>query len=370
MTFSTPPPGQSPAPERYEQTSPGRQHIVLHTVIERARDLAPGLLAAVAVSIAAVAVEATERGLLGQAVIEALVAAILIGMLVRNVLPVHGRIEKGAGYAAKQILEFAVFILGATIDVRQVLAGGPLLLGAIASGVIGGIAVSYLLGRSLGLHGKLAVLVAVGNSICGNSAIAAVAPVIKADKKDVASSIALTAIIGVALVLSLPLLVPLMHLSFYQYGVLAGMTVYAVPQVIAASFPVSALSGQVATLVKLVRVLFLGPVVLFFSLSARTRKSEGNVSGAKRPSLVPWFIVGFLGLALLRFFGFLPQPVVDSAKEVSRLLTILAMAGLGLGVEFAAIKKVGPRVALAVIGSLIFLIGLSLTLILGLHIAG
>ena len=110
----------------------------------------------------------------------------------------------------------------------------------------------------LELHGKLALLVAVGNSICGNSAIAAVAPVIGAEKRDVASSISLTAVIGVALVLGLPSFVALAHLSFYQYGVLTGITVYAVPQVVAAAFPVSQLSGEVATLVKLVRVLFLG----------------------------------------------------------------------------------------------------------------
>lgn len=179
------------------------------------------------------------------------------------------KVDRGAAFAAKQLLEVAVLLLGATIDVRQVLTAGPLLLMAIAVGVVGSIAVSYALGRLLGLHKKLALLMAVGNSICGNSAIAAVASVIRADKKDVASSIALTAVVGVVVVLTLPLLAPLAHLTFYQYGVLTGMTVYAVPQVIAASFPVSQFSGEVATLVKLVRVMFLGPVVLFFGIALR-----------------------------------------------------------------------------------------------------
>jgi uncharacterized integral membrane protein (TIGR00698 family) len=330
--------------------------------------LAPGVLLAGAIAIVALGIESVERAVLGQPIIEALVAAILVGVLLRNLVRLPGRVDLGAAFAAKQILEFGVFLLGATIDVHQVLAAGPALLVAIGAGIVGGITVSYVLGRTIGLHGKLALLVGVGNSICGNSAIAAVAPVVGADKKDVASSIALTAVIGVAMVLLLPLLVPLIHLTHYQYGVLVGMTIYAVPQVIAASFPVSQLSGQVATLVKLVRVLFLGPVVLVLGLIHRGQ--PGVAAAGKRPALVPWFVVGFLALATLRFAGFVPSPVIAAASDASRWLTILAMAGLGLGVEFAAIQKVGTRVAVAVLGSLGFLIAWSLSLILGLRIGG
>lgn len=331
--------------------------------------LLPGLLLAAAIGAIALGLEAVEKVALGQPIIEGLVAAILVGMVVRNLLTLPASTDAGVKFSAKQVLEVAVCVLGATIDLRQVLAAGPALLLAIALGVSGGIAVSFTLGRTVGLGGKLAILVAVGNSICGNSAIAAVAPVIRADKKDIASSIALTALVGVVLVISLPALIPLLGLSLYQYGVVAGMTVYAVPQVVAASFPVSQLSGDVATLVKLVRVLFLGPVVLGFSLATRLR-SGGQAGSGKRPALVPWFVAGFIGLAILRYLGVIPTAEALLAKDASRLLMILAMAALGLGVEFSVLRKVGPRVALAVIGSLIFLVVLSLVLITTLGIAG
>jgi len=120
------------------------------------------------------------------------------------------------------------------------------------------------------------VLVACGNAICGNSAIAAVAPVIGADAEQVGAAIAFTAILGVAVVLGLPFLIAPLGLSFYQYGVLAGLTVYAVPQVLAAAFPVSVLSGQVGTLVKLIRVLMLGPVMLFFALRRSRPARNGS----------------------------------------------------------------------------------------------
>jgi uncharacterized integral membrane protein (TIGR00698 family) len=333
-----------------------------------ARTLGPGILLAAIIAVSAMLVENAERNLFGQPVVEGLVAAILIGMVVRNAVTLSPTIQPGASYAAKQLLEFGVLLLGLTVDLRQVLAAGAALLLAIGAGVVGGIAVSYSLGRLIGLPGKLAVLVAVGNSICGNSAIAAIAPIIRAEKKDVASSIALTAIVGVVVILTLPLLIPLAHLTLYQYGVVAGMSVYAVPQVIAAAYSVSQLSGQVATLVKLVRVLFLGPVAVGIGLIAR-RTGEKATAG-RQPAYVPWFIVGFIALALVRFSGLVPAPAVDAAQTTSRLLMVLAMGGLGLGVQFATLRQVGPRVLVAVIASLAFLVSLSLGLILGLRIVG
>ena len=110
--------------------------------------LAPGLLLAAAIGALGLAFEALEQALFGHAVIEALVAAILIGIPARNLIHLPSSVDAGASYAAKQLLEFAVLLLGATIDLRQVLAAGPVLLLAIAAGVIGGIAVSYTLGRS------------------------------------------------------------------------------------------------------------------------------------------------------------------------------------------------------------------------------
>jgi uncharacterized integral membrane protein (TIGR00698 family) len=186
-----------------------------------------------------------------------------------------------------------------------------------------------------------------------------VAPVIGADKEDVASSIAFTAVLGVVVVLGLPLLRPLLGYTVYQYGVLAGMTVYAVPQVLAATFPVSALSGEVGTLVKLVRVLLLGPVVVFFSFRHRKIGSQRLNPAA----FVPWFIAGFLVLAAARSLGAIPAGTAGAVREVSRWLTVAAMAALGLGVDVRALGKVGPRVMLAVVASLAVMITASVLLI-------
>jgi uncharacterized integral membrane protein (TIGR00698 family) len=290
-------------------------------------------------------------------------------MVVRTAYVLPSRFDPGVGYTAKQVLEAAVFLLGASIDLPLLLRAGPSLAIGIVSLVVIGLAASYAVGRALRLPHKLAVLVACGNSICGNSAIAAIAPVIHAEKHEIASSIAFTAIMGVVIVVGLPFLITPLGLSHYQYGVLAGLTVYAVPQVLAAAFPVSVLSGQVGTLVKLVRVLMLGPVVLFFAITHRHSDPSAKSAKFELTRFVPWFIIGFLLLAGLRSAGVVPSSAADVLKTISAWLTIGAMAALGLGVDLKAISKVGRPVILTVCASLAVLIVLSVTLIRLLRIA-
>jgi len=323
--------------------------------------LLPGLLASLVVSAIAIVGGTIEERAFGRAIIEPLVLAILVGMAVRTIRGETASEEAGVRFVAKDLLELAVCLLGATMDVPRLFASGPALALGIVTIVCVALAIGYAIGRAAGLPSRLAILVACGNAICGNSAIAAVAPVIGADREDVAASIALTAVLGVIVVVGLPLLIGPLGLSHYQYGVLAGLTVYAVPQVLAAAFAVSALSGQVATVVKLARVLMLGPVVVFFSLRRRNRHAD--VRGAPRAALVPWFVIGFVLLATLRSLGAIPAPSAAVAKVAAGWLTIGAMAALGLSVDVHAVRRVGARVVVAVGGSLVALMLLAVGLI-------
>ena len=327
------------------------------------KQLVPGIILSSLIGAAAVGLAVVETSVFGHPIIEGLVLAILLGMVIRTVAPLPGALDDGVNFTAKQVLEAAVFLLGASIDLPLLFRAGASLAVGIILLVVIGLSVSYLIGRALGLPQKLAVLVACGNSICGNSAIAAVAPVIKADKHHVASAIAFTAILGVVVVIGLPFLIHPLALSNYQYGVLAGLTVYAVPQVLAAAFPVSTLSGQVGTLVKLVRVLMLGPVVLFFAFRHRNENADSRSAGFQLTKYVPWFIIGFLALAALRSVGAIPESVATPLKTVSGWLTVAAMAALGLGVDLKALRTVGRSVILTVSGSLAVLIVLSVGLI-------
>ena len=329
----------------------------------------PGVALCVAVTALAMLVERIEIELFGQRYLEALVIAILVGVAVRAFWEPGPVWRPGIGFSAKTLLEIAVVLLGASLSAAIVWALGPFLLIGIAIVVAIALASSYALCRALDLPRHMAILIACGNSICGNSAIAAVAPIIGAKPGDVASSIAFTAVLGVIVVLGLPLLVPVLELSLTQYGTLAGLTVYAVPQVLAATLPIGELSNQVGTIVKLVRVLMLGPVVLGLALLAG-RLREGGVAGDRAAGrwpplreLVPWFIIGFLLLALLRSLGFIPRDLVGPLRTVAALLTTIAMAALGLGVDIRTVAKAGPRIVTAVTASLVVLGLISFALI-------
>ena len=342
--------------------------------------LLPGIGLCILVTAAAYLLQAIEIGLVGRPWLEGLVFAILLGVAIRSAWTPASVWRAGIEFSAKTLLEIAVVLLGASVSVRAVLAIGPGLIAGIAVVVVVAIATSYGISRALGLPQRMAILVACGNSICGNSAIAAVAPVIGADGEDVASSIAFTAVLGVIVVLVLPLLVPLLQMSLTQYGVMAGLTVYAVPQVLAATLPIGALSNQVGTVVKLVRVLMLGPVVLLMSVLASKLRDETDepapeVTAGDRPKpgkpplhqLVPWFIVGFLLIAGVRTAGLIPNPVLQPTAIVANLLTTISMAALGLGVDIRVVAKAGLRVTGAVTLSLIVLGAISLELI---HLIG
>ena len=352
------------------------------TRLRAASSLLPGLLLCIAVTAIASALQLLEERLVGQAYLEAIVLAILLGVGIRTAWTPGVRWSTGVNFSAKTLLEIAVVLLGASVSIRTVIALGPALLGGIVLVVAVAIASSYCICRLLKLPQRMAILIACGNSICGNSAIAAVAPVIGADGDDIASSIAFTAVLGVIVVLLLPLLVPVLLLSLTQYGVLAGLTVYAVPQVLAATLPIGALSNQVGTVVKLVRVLMLGPVVLGLSLLTRRLRDEAdeaapNVTAGDRPrrgapalhELVPWFIVGFLVLLAVRSSGLIPGGLLPPIKTAANLLTTISMAALGLGVDVRVVAQAGLRVTAAVTVSLLVLGAVSFGLIRGLGVA-
>ena len=324
------------------------------------RRLLPGVLVCIAITLAAIALQAIEVSFAREAYLEALVLAILIGVVVRTAWLPPANFVPGIGFCAKFLLECAVVMLGASVSAATVLALGPFLLLGSASVVAIALGVSFVICRALGLPLRMAILIACGNSICGNSAIAAVAPVIGADGDDIAASISFTAVLGVVVVLTLPLLVPVLQLSLTQYGVLAGLTVYAVPQVLAATLPIGALSNQVGTVIKLVRVLMLGPVVLGLSLLARDLRTDPARARVNRgPSnwheLVPWFITGFLILLMVRSLGLIPPVALPPITHVAAILTTISMAALGLGVDVRVVAKSGVRVTASVTASLIVL---------------
>jgi uncharacterized integral membrane protein (TIGR00698 family) len=335
----------------------------------RAVSVLPGLALCCAVAVAAVLGEYAETAVFGVRWVESLVLAIAIGIAIRSFHQPEKLLLPGIDFSAKFLLEMAIVLLGASISLTAIKGAGLALVAGIAAVVILSISITYGIGRLFGLPPKLATLIACGNSICGNSAIVAVAPVIEADRREIAAALTFTAVLGVAAVFLLPLLYFHAAMSVPQYGVLAGLTVYAVPQVIAATAPAGLLGVQTGTLVKLVRVLMLGPVLLVLGAIMKADLRREAPAVQREIALVPWFIGGFGAMMILRSLGLIPEAAIAPMAQLSNVLTIIAMAALGLSVDIRSVAHAGGRVMAVAILSLAALVAISFGLIALLQLA-
>ncbi|MUZ74890.1 putative sulfate exporter family transporter [Agrobacterium vitis] len=321
--------------------------------------LAPGIALSSAVALGGYALAFTVQRVTGRMPVDALVWCILLGTLIKSLFILPAVVNKGIHLCAKTVLELAIVLLGASVSISQIAGSGFTLIAWVIAVLCCGLVSSYVIGRVIGLPHPLALLVACGNSICGNSAIMAAAPVIGADADEVASSIAFTAVLGILVVLLLPLVAFQAGLDPRHYGILAGMTVYAVPQVLAATASFGLVSLQIGTLVKLIRVMMLGPVLLGLGLLGLEMSARGMEMGCGRANerkngcqfglaqLAPWFIVGFLALMVARSMDVLPHGLLVPSQHLSGFLTTLSMAALGLQVDLRSLLASGGRVLAA-----------------------
>ncbi|ENN92867.1 YeiH family protein [Bartonella bovis] len=297
----------------------------------------PGILICIFISILAYGLEIIEKQLFTETWFESLVLAILLGAITRSCFILPEYLQRGITFCSKTLLEIAIVLLGANISIHTVFSVGWNLLASIIFIIFITILISFVIGRLLKLSSHLAMLIACGNAICGNSAIVATASTIKAKNTDVAASIAFTALLGVIIVFTLPFLQPLLNLSFNQYGVLAGMTVYAVPQVFAATAPISSVSAQIAIIVKLIRVLMLGPLIFILSIIYR----QPEQTHLRLHTFIPWFIIGFIIMMLTRSAALIPTMALNPINFIAKISTIISMAAVGLDVDIRSLKKAG-----------------------------
>jgi uncharacterized integral membrane protein (TIGR00698 family) len=354
--------------------------------------LRPGYVLAVGVSLAAYVTHylpfepfsvRNEAGV--RHPISAAIIAILVGVLLRNVLTLPGNIKGGCRHIVKKLIPVAIVCTGAGLNLLLIASIGVTALAitvvCLLVGVVGGI----VIGRMFGLSPRAAMLLGAGTGICGNSAIAAVAPLVDADDDDVVLSIGAVNLLGLVAMLTWPFIGRLLSINSEGFGIWCGTTIHAVPQVVAAGFAFSPAAGAVATIVKLARVTMLAPLVFVLAILHSRHRAAGNLPddglAIRYARLVPWFVWGFLGLALLNTLGLIPTlafplrglggagggPVeVQLAAYITwagELLLTLAMAASGLDVNLRELVGVGGRAVLAGVVSTIVLAAASLAMI-------
>ena len=199
-----------------------------------------------------------------------------------------------------------------------------------------------LLARLMGVRPGLGLLVATGYSICGASAVAAMEPLADADEEEVAYAIGLVTLCGSLSIAVLPAIGHALDLTAARFGAWAGAGVHDVGQVTATASAYAEASLAPALLVKLTRVILLAPLVAGVGIWRR-RQHAAVDEGGKRAPIMPLFVVGFLAMIALRATGWLSDDALARAKDVEQALLTAGMFGLGCGVAFARLRRLGGR---------------------------
>lgn len=299
--------------------------------------------------------------------LSAVLLALLLGLLIRNMLPAGAGLKPGVDLVIKKLLPAGIVLLGAGLDFYDLIrVGFRVLLGAVVL-IVGIIILTRLLSRFLHVESDQGLLIGVGTAICGTSAIVALAPVVESKEKDIAISIASINLLGALAMFVFPFAGALLSLPPETYGEWCGLAIHATPQVIAAGFAHhldGEMAGKIATIVKLTRISLLAPAVFVIgALYARYRRQK-EVFVAPTVNyrrLIPTFVLFFVGMAFLRTMGFFPEVTLHMADQfvfgagdrtldlaavlghAGKWIITAAIAGVGLSTEFRALRTGGLR---------------------------
>ena len=300
-----------------------------------------GLLICFAVAGLSVLVEKLVPGdLLGASII-----ALFMGTIINSFF--HPKwIKPALKFTSKKILKFAIILLGASLSINVVMSVGKMtffvMIFTFAMCFGGG----YFIRKLFGLNWKLSNLISAGTGICGGSAVAAIAPVIEADDKDIAFAMSSTFLFDMLMIALYPIMGRLLGLNDIAYGIWAGTSVNDTASVVASGYAFSEAAGDFATMVKLTRTIAIIPTVLVFAyinthLKRKTMQTENGGKKVNVLKIIPWFIVGFLALTLANSIGLIPVAVSGVMKTASKFLMVTALAAIGLGTSITDFKNAG-----------------------------
>jgi len=290
-----------------------------------------------------------------------LTVALMVGIAVRSSLGLPGWAAIGTRFSARTILRLGIVLLGARLNFPLVARVGPKVLALDALVILVGIVGIAWLGRRFGVPPKLATLLAVGTSVCGASAVVAAGSVTRAQDDEITLAVALCGVLGTAGVFFYVLTAPFAQLSSAQLAILSGSTLHEVAQVIAAASNWGTASGDLATLVKLTRVVLLAPTLLV--LTWAVGRAAGSIRYSWKHPPIPWFVVGFLLVGAAGSTRYLSAALKAALSTGSVFLMVIAMAAMGLNTDWRMIRRAGPKVLYAGIAGFGALAAMSFMLI-------
>ena len=313
------------------------------------RSLLPGTLLAAALALPAWAL-GQVLPLLGGAVL-----AIVFGVALRAAWTPPPAFGPGIAFTGKRVLQASIVLLGFGLDLGEVARVGRESLQVTMVTLLLAFATAWALGRVLRVPARLATLVGVGTAICGASAIAAVTPILRPEKHEVAFAISTIFLFNVIAVLLFPLLGHLLNLSDLGFGLWAGTAINDTSSVVAAGYSYSHAAGDYATIVKLTRATLIIPIclVLAFVVAAREKRQHAQAGGAGGFSLArifPWFILWFVVASGVRTLGLVPVAIQPALHMLAEFMIIVALTAIGLSANLRKMVSSGARPILLGLG--------------------
>ena len=286
--------------------------------------------------------ELIPGGMLGASII-----ALFLGTIINSFFH-PAWIKPALKFTSKRILKVAIILLGASLSIKTIMSVGKMTFFVMVFTFLMCFGGGYFIRKIFGLNWKLSNLISAGTGICGGSAIAAISPVIDADDKDIAFAMSSTFIFDMVMVALSPIMGELLGMSDIAYGIWAGTSVNDTASVVASGYAFSEIAGDFATMVKLTRTIAIIPTVLVFAfIGTRIKQKELKKSGGGKKvnilKIIPWFIGGFLLLAIFNSVGWIPEALGATMKTTSKFLMVTALAAIGLNTSITDFKKAGLR---------------------------
>jgi uncharacterized integral membrane protein (TIGR00698 family) len=325
------------------------------TWLTTGRALFPGILAS-AVLAAAAAFLSQHYGA------PVMLLALLLGMAM-NFLSDESACVPGIEFTARTVLRIGVALLGLRITLLQIAALGWQPVALVLLSVALTIGAAIVAARLLGFRAGFGLLSGGATAICGASAALAIAAALPnhplKERATLFTVLGVSALSTFAMIVY-PMLAQVTGLDTREAGIFLGATIHDVAQVVGAGYSMSAETGDVATVVKLLRVAMLLPVIVITVVSYRRSGAE---PGAKRPPLLPGFAIAFTALVALNSFNAIPSTVAAFGSDVSRWCLVAAVAALGTKTRLRELADIGFKPVALMVGETTFLALLVLMLL-------
>ena len=304
------------------------------TTASKRRNAIPGL-----VFTAAIAIPAYYLGILVP-----LIGGPVLGILFGMIMVLWQRpafFEDGISIASKEVLQLSIILLGFEMNLNHVFSVGNQSFSVMIFTLSVAFLSTFFVGHYLNVPKNIRILVGVGTAICGGSAIAATAPIISANNKEIAYSISTIFLFNIAAVFIFPFAGHLLGMSDFGFGMWAGTAINDTSSVVAAGYGYSHTAGDFAIIVKLTRTLMIIPIA--FALAVFSAKKSNSHSKFNFNKVLPWFILGFLASSLVNTSGIIAPVISNSLAQIGKFCIIMSMAAIGLNTNLKMHLSNGVR---------------------------